>query len=451
MKILYLTLLSIVFLSFNAFSQNKLKIVNISENQESSGSIIVKLDTVNIKDFRFVSYYMGDEFISNIYEAPFTIQLDTRDFANGKQVLNVKAIHIDGIVATDKVEININNAKPAFNLIVSDVKRFASENQVPVHASYIDAPHSILKKNEDEFYIMHSKGLLRHPRRLLQGITTRSSGTLEHPFTSLEWSKYVVDMWDKNGHPNQGLWIMSIYKISENELLGFVHTESCYNLDVPCLEELKLFTIGLGYSKDNGESWTFLGDIVRPYKYDNPDKNINVGGIGYVIVGDEFQIFFQDYNEEGTRRAGTARANMKQVIDAARNGKSFEWKKYKNGQWNEPGLTGLSDDMLSNHKFDINMHCKATYAPSVGKYLLAAWSSNNGRPELYIFESSDALNWELAETISDHNTKYRIMYPFFGSLYSDDVHEVGDEFNIYWGRNHRELWGTRVVIQTNTK
>ncbi|HSM48402.1 MAG TPA: hypothetical protein VK872_11345, partial [Draconibacterium sp.] len=100
MKILYLTLLSIVFLSFNAFSQNKLKIVNISENQESSGSIIVKLDTVNIKDFRFVSYYMGDEFISNIYEAPFTIQLDTRDFANGKQVLNVKAIHIDGIVAT---------------------------------------------------------------------------------------------------------------------------------------------------------------------------------------------------------------------------------------------------------------------------------------------------------------------------------------------------------------
>jgi len=111
----------------------------------------------------------------------------------------------------------------------------------------------------------------------------------------------------------------------------------------------------------------------------------------------------------------------------------------------------LSDDMLSNHKFDINMHCKATYAPSVGKYLLATWSSNNGRPELYIFASSDALNWELAETISDHNTNYSIMYPFFGSLYSDDVHEVGNEFNIYWGRNHKELWGASVVIQPVTK
>lgn len=447
----FLFVLSSVLFWFNALSQSQLKIENIARNQDVSGNLIVKLDTANLKEYRFASYYIGDKFISNIYEAPFTIQFDTRDFENGKQMLTVKAIHSDGIVATDKVEININNTNPAFNLIVSDVKRFASEDQVPIHAGYIDAPHSILKKNDKEFYIMHSKGLLRHSRRLKQGITTRSSGTLEHPFTSLEWSSYVTDLWDKNGHTNQGLWIMSMYKISENELLAFVHTESCYDMTVPCKEESKLFTIGLGYSKDNGESWTFLGDIIRPYKYDNPDKNINVGGIGYVIVGDDFQIFFQDYDENSQRRAGTARANMKQVIDSARNGKSFEWKKYKNGQFNEPGLTGLSDDMLSNYKFDINLHCKATFLPSVGKYLLATWSSNNGRPELYIFASSDAINWELAETISDHNTNFRIMYPFFGSLYSDDVHEVGNEFNIYWGRNHRELWGARVIVQPGKK
>jgi len=142
---------------------------------------------------------------------------------------------------------------------------------------------------------------------------------------------------------------------------------------------------------------------------------------------------------------------MKQVIDAARNGKSFEWKKLRNGQFTEPGLTARSDDMLSNHKFDINMHCKATYAPSIGKYLLLTWSSDNGNPELYLFASSDALNWELAETISDHNTNFRIMYPFFGTLYSDDGHEVGNEFNIYWGRNHKELWGASVSIQPVTK
>jgi len=423
----------------------------MADGQKVSGSFIVQLDTVNIRDYRFVSYFMDNKFISNVVDSPFTFEFDTRDFENGKHEFSVRALLVDGIVEIDKVEVLIENKKPAYNLIVKDIKRYASTDQVAIHGSYIDAPHSILKKNDKEFYIQHSKGLLRHPRRLKEGITTRSSGTLEHPFTSLEWSKYVPDLWDKNGHPNQGLWIMSMYKISDKELLGFVHTESCYDLTKPCLEGEKLFTVGLGYSKDNGESWTFLGDILRPYKYDRPVKTPNVGGVGYVIVGDEFQIFFQDYNEEGTRRAGTARANMKQVIDAARKGKSFEWKKLRNGQFNEPGLTGLSDDMLSNLKFDINMHCKATYAPSIDKYLLLTWSSQNGKPELYILASSDGLNWELAETISDHNTKLGIAYPFFGSLYSDDVHEVGNEFNIYWARNHKELWGARVIIKPNTK
>jgi len=451
MRTFYSTFFSIVLFSFNAFSQNELKINNITRNQDVSGNLIVKLDTVYIKNFRFASYYMDDKFISTIYDSPFTIQFDTRDFENGLHILYIKAFREDGIVDIDKVEINVSNIKPALNLIVNNVRRFASEEQVAVGGSYIDAPHSILKKNDKEFYIQHSKGLLRHPRRLKEGMTTRSSGTLEQPFTSVEWSRYVPDLWDKNGHPNQGLWIMSMYKIAENELLAFVHTESCYDMTKPCAEGEKLFTVGLGYSKDNGENWTFLGDILRPYKYDRPVKTPNVGGVGYVIVGDEFQIFFQDYNEEGTRRAGTARANMKQVIDAARQGKSFEWKKLRNGHFNEPGLTGLSDDMLSNHNFDINMHCKATYAPSIGKYLLLTWSSSNGKPELYLFASSDALNWELAETITDHNTNLKIIYPFFGSLYSDDVHEVGNEFNIYWARDHKELWGASVVIQPNKK
>ena len=440
-----------VLFSFSAFSQNTLKISNITENQEVSGNLVVKLDTTNIKDYRFISYYMGDKFLSTVYDSPFTIQFDTRDFENGKRQLSAKAFREDGIVDITNVEIKVSNKKPAFNLIVNNVRRFASVEQVTIGGSYIDAPHSILKKNDKEFYIQHSKGLLRHPRRLKEGMTSRSSGTLEQPFAAVEWSKYVPDMWNKNGHPNQGLWIMSMYKIDENELLAFVHTESCYDLSKPCQEDEKLFTVGLGYSKDNGENWTFLGDIVRPFEYDRPVKRPNVGGVGYVIVGDEFQIFFQDYNHEGNRRAGTARANMKQVIDAARQGKSFEWKKLKNGKFTEPGLTAMSDDMLCNHNFDINMHCKATYAPSIGKYLLLTWSSNNGKPELYIFASSNALNWELAETISDHNTKNSIIYPFFGSLYSDDVHEVGNEFNIYWAKGHTELWGASVLIQPSMK
>jgi hypothetical protein len=136
-----------------------------------------------------------------------------------------------------------------------------------------------------------------------------------------------------------------------------------------CKEDNKLFIIGQVYPDDNGENWIFLGDVLRPYKYDRIGKRPNMGGVGYVIVGSEFQIVFQDFTDENKRHAGTARANIKEVIDAARQDKSFEWKKLKNGKFTEPRSTAISDDMLSNFKFDITMHCKATYVPSIGKYL----------------------------------------------------------------------------------
>ena len=96
---------------------------------------------------------MDDKFISNIYDSPFTFEFDSRDFENGKHEFSIKALHVDGIVMIDKVEIKVNNKKPAYNFIVKDVKRFASADQVPIDGSYIDAPHSILKKNDKEFFL----------------------------------------------------------------------------------------------------------------------------------------------------------------------------------------------------------------------------------------------------------------------------------------------------------
>jgi len=83
----YLIILLSVLFSFNAISQNELKINNIIKNQEVSGNLVVTLDTTNIKDYRFASYYMGDKFISTVYDSPFTIQFDTRDFENGNHQL----------------------------------------------------------------------------------------------------------------------------------------------------------------------------------------------------------------------------------------------------------------------------------------------------------------------------------------------------------------------------
>ena len=135
---------------------------------------------------------------------------------------------------------------------------------------------------------------------------------------------------------------------------------------------------------------------------------------------------------------------MDEVIKAARKGYSPEWYKYSDGKWDEPGLTGLSDNMMSNLGIDFNMHCKATYVPSIEKYVMLTY--NRRAPGLYLLVSDNALQWEIADMWKDHNTNKRISYPFIADFYSWDSHEVDDDFYIYWTRDHRELWGSRVRV-----
>ena len=122
----YLITFFFVLFSFNSYAQNNaITITNLANGQEVSGSFIVKLDTVNITDYRIASYYMDNKFISNVNEAPFTFEFDSRDFENGKHELSVKVLLKNGIVEIDKVKININNAQPAYNLVVKNIKRYA--------------------------------------------------------------------------------------------------------------------------------------------------------------------------------------------------------------------------------------------------------------------------------------------------------------------------------------
>jgi len=81
----------LLLLSLYSFSQSTLKINNITKNQQVSGVLMVKLDTIKLKDYRFVSYFVDDTFLSTVYHLPFTFQFDTRDFKNGKHTLHVKA------------------------------------------------------------------------------------------------------------------------------------------------------------------------------------------------------------------------------------------------------------------------------------------------------------------------------------------------------------------------
>jgi hypothetical protein len=428
----------------SSFPNQKLRIANISENQEVTGSVVVKLLADNLADYKKVSYCVDDHLIWNVYDAPFTIEFDSRDFENGVHELSVRGIHKSGLMHSDTVNIRIKNSMQDFNIVINNPRKMLTGERNNYRNNYIDCPHTVLKKNDCTLYFFQTQGLMMHEREN-QGILYRSSGTLEQPIEIIESGKHVPKVWDKGGHKTQGIWLMGIYKTGENELLGFTHNESCYEEDKPCNSETKYFSLGVGYSQDNGETWQYCGDIIRTPRY-GKEGDDNIKGVPYILKDEYFYIYFWEFPEKGVYHPAVARAKITDVIAAARKGKNVDWKKYNNGNWNEDGLTGLASNIMDNLDETFNMHCKVSYVPSIQKYFMITYV--NGKQNVYILLSDDGLKWEIAESIIDHNTDARVSYPFIGDFYTDDCHEVGNDFYIYWARNYRDLWGARVNVRS---
>jgi len=440
-------------------SQNELKIAGISNNQEVSGSVIVELQSVNLSDYKKVSYCIDGELLQNVYEHPFAVEFDSRDFENGKHELSVRGILTSerqkcGIVYTDAVNIQINNPAQPFKILIKNPRKMVSAEQNNYRNNYIDNPHTVIKKNDSALYFFNHMGLLKSEREK-RGIYYRSTGTLEQPIETIESGNYLADVWNKNGHPTQGIWLMGAYRIGTNELLGFTHNESCYYEDKPCTEDAKFFSQGIGYSQDNGKTWLYCGDILRTGRYEprfGKGSHANIGGMPYILKDGYFYVYFGEFpGQEEDFYPGVARAKIADVIAAARKGKNVEWKKYNNGEWDQDGLTGLGSNFMSNLDIPFNMHAKATYVPSIRKYLMITFSHGKVKRDIYLLSSDDGLKWEIAEKIIDHNSTLPVSYPFFADFYSDDCHEVDNDFYIYWARNYRDLWGARVIIKLDTK
>ena len=171
----------------------------------------------------------------------------------------------------------------------------------------------------------------------------------------------------------------------------------------------------------------------------------------YILKDGFFYVYFNEFSPALiSPHAGVARAKIIDVIAAARQGKSVVWKKYTNEIWDQDGLTGEGSNFMSNLEVLFNMHSKATYIPSIKKYMMITFSNGKAKNDIYLLLSDDGLKWEIGKKIVDHNSKLSVEYPFFADFYSDDCHEVDNDFYIYWAKNNRDLWGARVIIRTNT-
>jgi hypothetical protein len=279
-------------------------------------------------------------------------------------------------------------------------------------------------------------------------------------------------------------FISNVYQISASNnngnpyayLLGFVHIERTNVLGFGSEQADRRYAIGIAYSANNGTTWTYAGDVIRPaYDALGDGYASNIGGIPYVVVNEGGEDYFYVYYNEHVNAASrwypsVARVKVADATAQAVSGTVdvSKWKKLANTaspSWTEPGLTGTGKPILPwvINVPDItayDMHSDAAYCAPLKKYFLLAnkveWDAplpgGNLWRKLSLLTSSDAVNWSSGTDVDSSyvpGSQYTLYQgvspyePFYGSFVSNDIgasddsHVIGREFSVIYSRKLR--------------
>jgi Fibronectin type III domain len=289
--------------------------------------------------------------------------------------------------------------------------------------------------------------------------TTMFSGPLNDPFQTRVWEKNQDQMYTnrssfpgKPSNMNPGnFWLTSIYRVNATTLLGFIHHEYAAvngTFGPP-------FAIGLAYSTDTGNTWTYLGDIARNWAYCDasqtfPETGCNSGGSFYLVVGPYFYVYYderfgQDLTSADVRGIVVMRALVSDVLTAAANGQNVTWMKYSGGgAWNIDALTGgVAPGIIPSTQWSSANRIGVlwtSHSAVLNKYLMAVYTFG---PTTVIYLSDDGVNWPagaaiLADDSTGASPPQTPVYNTFASLdpAADDRSEVGANFSMLYSRKN---------------
>ena len=293
-------------------------------------------------------------------------------------------------------------------------------------------------------YFFHSFGCRFEPQDQRRSRHSWYYGPPLDPLKTHHFSKTEEELWDYNGYyqdtDQEGVWILGMYKRDNGDLLGITHSEVNFAADKTTFH----FSIGLGYSVDDGKSWTYCGEIIRP-----ADDRANIGGGAYIIVGDYLYVYYNDgisiddadnttdaeTAERNSRRQCVARARLDDVLKKASNHKVGIWYKYKDGHWDIPGLSKTAGtDLIPKVYGAEDVHSDAAYCTALEKYLLTV--QTHTAHKLLLFSSIDGIQWTREAIVDD--TDEDIMQPYSCFVDYDgptaDCSQVDGSFYIYYPR-----------------
>jgi hypothetical protein len=324
----------------------------------------------------------------------------------------------------------------AYTVNVSSAALYKSANNMPFWA---DGPMATIKRNSDSFYLFNTDGFGNPPQ-------FNYIGYRYDPLASQQWTKSHSQLVNYNGADSRNIfWITNIFAIGDSnwEFLCFAHTEL---YDNPNSSTTPRFKIHVLYSRDGGNTWKNCGEIIRPKNY---SYGKNIGGTSYLKVGNYFYVYINEHNNSGNKFIGVARANVNDVINAARNSTVTSWKKYSGGSWNQDGKTGLCSQILSGN---YDSHMDAAYNRAMGKYIIAV--QNYTYNSLDLMSSTNGISWSFEKTLgySNDSNKFTV-YPTFVSLTNTtiDMREFGNAFSVYYAlhdfKSKAPLYRVDVAVQ----
>jgi hypothetical protein len=330
---------------------------------------------------------------------------------------------VEEINFTDSVIIN------GKKLMLAEKELIYTDDNIPIR---FDGSLSTIRKDNTSMYFYHSYGCRIEPTSANNSSHKCFLGSDINPLDQMVFNIREDDYWDYNGYYQdrlqEGIWILGMYKCDNGDLLAITHSESNYSAS----DEAFLYTIGIGYSTNNGQNWTYCGDIIKPAK-----ETLNIGGGAYVVDDEFIYVYYNDWvGDEGRKKKQicVARARLDDVINDAEESKVGIWNKYRDGDWNINGLSGEEGTPVIPVLFGgEDCHSDATYCTELQKYLLTVQSQTAGK--LLLFSSNDGVNWNFDIEIDSDPTgqtfmPYSSFVDFDGP--SDDCSRVGESFYIYY-------------------
>lgn len=285
-------------------------------------------------------------------------------------------------------------------------------------------------------------------------------------------------------------WLSNVYKISNHELLGFIHQEDysrCKVFGERC-NSSEIYRISMAYPRDNGVSWNWLGHIIRSFHDRNYVSNLN--GVPIVVTKDGFiHAYFNDarcsiYKEDSqgqlvrdslldssvtasttcpphssspdqaNQYPAVARAKLSDVITAARKGAVVPWFKYNNGKWDKQAMSELGSNIITEYpsfapgrSLTLYSEGDAAFSPILNKYLMLVpiWlprkddiigTDDLSKQGIYLYYSDDGVLWSNPQqVVSGKDTEFFRYASFIGKndgVSSDDFNVIGNSFYILY-------------------